>query len=181
MIEKELNQKIRDIVRLATGLVGDAVRPANQDAPAAGQYVTVLITTAARRGQDDSLFDPIENDDVNVRETATGSRDAMASISFIRGNAKELASKFESRITLGSARVRMQELGIGFVSTSAIRTLSSVVNSAWEDRAQIDLNFTYIDTEVDDVPTFAVFPITIHTVAGPDASPTEQTNEVTAP
>lgn len=184
MNETDINRAIRDLVRLTTSMDPAAVRPANTDIPATGTYATVLIDTGVRKGVDDSLYGniPGSGGDDAMQETATGQRVGMASISFIRGSAKMLASKFLSRITLASARQRMQELGIGFVSTSSIRTLSAVINSAWEDRAQLDMTFHYVDTEIDQVPYFKSFTFETKTTTGPQGDETNtQTSEVTAP
>jgi len=182
MTEIELNRAIRQIVRLCTGIAEPDVRPANQDAPAEGDFATVLIMDSNATGHDDDTWANIDGDpDDKVRETLRGQRTAVASIQFFRENARDLAEKFKTRIAMHDALYKMQELGIGFISATPVRNPSAVVNSAWEGRAQLDMVFSYVSTETADVPSFGSFPITVQTVPVAAQPPVNQSSEVFEP
>ena len=53
--------------------------------------------------------------------------------------------------------------------------LTAVIDSAWEERAQIDLEFHLVAKEVQSIPTYGTFPISVST----ESSTTSR--EVTAP
>ncbi len=167
-----LNQKLRDIVRLCTGLTGDQVRPADQVAPAKGDaYATVLIISDVSRGMDSTTWANIPDDeDKRVTETADGQRLITASIQFFRAGAVDYASKLVAAIKMSAAQELMQEHEIGLVRTGAVRNLTQVINEAWEERAQIDIDFHYISSEVAPVTTYGEFPFNIS--SGPDQTTT---------
>lgn len=182
MTELELNRAIRALVRLCTGIADKDVRPANQDAPAKGNFATVLIMDSMAAGHDDDTWADVAGDpDDKVRETLRGQRTSVASIQFFREGARDLAEKFRTRVALHDALYALQESGIGFISVTPVRNLSAVVNSAWEDRAQLDMVFSYISTETVDIPSFGSFPITVQTVPVEAQPPVNQSSEVFEP
>lgn len=155
MTEKDINRAIRALIVACTGMLAKDVRPANQGSPASGNFATVLITEISKEGHDNDTFANIPNDPNDaLTETVTGQRKCMASIQFFRQNARDQAAKFETRVNMAMMTLKMQELGIGFIQTLPIRDLSVVVNSTWEGRAQLDMEFYVVATETDTVASF---------------------------
>lgn len=173
----ELNQKIRDVVRLCTGMVGDTVRPANQVAPTKGDiFATVYIATDSERGHADIRQQNIPGDPaLRIEETATAQSLAMASIQFFRAGAIDAAKKLKRRIQMTDAQDLMGLHGLGFVKASDVRNLTMAVNEIWEERAQIDIEFHYVNSEVINVNTYGTFPVDVK--MGADQSTSTEVKE----
>ena len=174
----DINKLIRQFVRETLSMPPDSVRPANQTAPTgkqSEQFATVLITLIDSTGEDERRVANEAAPSLNVSETIVGPRRLVASIQFFRGDAYMRACRLNTLLSMSSAVDRLQAIGLGFVRASPARNLTAVVDAGWEERAQIDLEFYLVAREVQSIPTYGTFPITVST----ESSSTSI--EVTAP
>lgn len=156
----DLNRRIRQLVVFCTGMDPANVRPANQLGAATGdQWATVLVIGTRTPGPSANLWSNV--DATHVKETEHTQYQITASIQFFRQDAMLLATKLRDRLGLSSATQLMQDLNLGFVLAKPIRNLAQVVNSNWEERAQLDIDFHVGVTEEDTVNAFAKFPVSV--------------------
>lgn len=178
MTVDEINTMIRKLVRETLGMPENSVRSANQTAPTGPQgeqFATVLITMIDATGEDDRRLENEAAPSLNVAETITGQRRLLASIQFFRGDAFLKACRLNTLMSMSAVVEKMQGLGLGLIRTSSARNLTAVIDAAWEARAQIDLEFHLVAKEVQSLPTFGRFPISVSTGSSTTSS------EVTAP
>lgn len=169
---------LREIIRALLGMPEHSVRPANQNAPTGtmqDQFVTVLISSVTSEGWDDQTFRDLPSPSLEVEERAEGQRRLVASVQFFRGDAFNKACRLRTLLGLSSAVAACRAAGLGFIQASAVRDLSVVVDTYWEARAQLDLEFYFITDETSNMPTYGLFPVSIST---PSRS---SSFEVTAP
>lgn len=174
----DINRLIRHFVRETLGMALDSVRPANQLAPtgkSTEQFATVLVTLIEPTGEDDAIMANEAAPSLNVSEIIKGMRRLVASIQFFRGDAYTKAARLHTLMSMSSSVDKLKALGLGFVRASPARDLTAIVDADWEPRAQIDLEFYLVAKEIQSVPTYGTFPITVST----ELSTTS--NEVTAP
>ena len=146
-----------------------SVRPANQNAPVSeGVFATVLVSNVDGQGWDDyNLKDtapiiptlPV----TNMVETIIGQRTFTCSIQFFREGAMTYAASLKSLFLSASVQEKLQLLGIGFVSCSQVRDLSTVQSTFWEERSQVNVVFHVIAKFTNDMPIYTTFPIEIST------------------
>lgn len=156
----------------------NSVRPANQNAPTGAideQFATVLIATFEPVGQDQLMRQNDSSPSTDVIETVIGPRRCMASIQFFRGDAYYKAMRLPALLSTSAAVEKMQQQGIGLIGTSPPRNLTALVDTLWEERGQIDIEFYVVAAESVSVPTYGSFPISI------DTNPPIQTFEVFEP
>lgn len=162
----DINKLIRQFVREVLGMPENSVRPANQKAPTGKQdeqFATVLITLINPTGEDDRTLANEDSPSLNVAETLTGHRSLTASIQFFRGDAYMKACRLSTLMSMSSSVDKLQAIGLGFVRASAARNLTAVIDAAWEERGQIDLEFYLVAKETQSIPTYGRFPITVAT------------------
>jgi hypothetical protein len=170
-----LNRDFRKVVALCTGLSAEDVRPANQTVGAAGEtFATVLLMQNSGTPSSQTYADIPSDPASRVTETQNTQAKFTASVQVFRKDAYALANKLRDRITLTSALQLMRSLGIGYVSSGAVRDMSMVVNQNWEERAAVDIDFYVVSTETDVITTFGQFPITVTTGT---SSTTTEVNE----
>lgn len=178
MTVDDINKLIRRFVRETLGMPENSVRPANQVAPTgkqSEQFATVLITLIDATGEDDRRLANEAAPSLNVAETIIGQRRLVASVQFFRGDAYTKACRLNTLLSMSSAVDRLQAIGLGFVRASPVRNLTAVIDGAWEERAQIDLEFHLVAKEVQSLPTYGTFPISVTTESSTTSS------EVAAP
>lgn len=178
MDSRELNRRIRDLVRTLLAMPENSVRPANQNAPTGAideQFATVLLTVFEPTGQDE-LKRQNEAATTNVIETTIGPRRLVASVQFFRGDAYYKAMRLPALLSTSAAIAKMQQHGIGFIKSSPPRNLTALVDTLWEERGQIDLEFYVVAAESVTIPTYGRFPISVDT-----SNPPTQTFEVFEP
>lgn len=169
----DINKLVRKVVRELLAMPENSVRPANQNAPGGAkteQFATVLIATVDDTGEDDHKFKDDAAPALTVTETAEGHRRMMASIQFFRGDAHTKASRLRTLLTMGAASDKLRAVGLGFIRASAVRNLSAVVDTYWEERGQIDLEFYLVAKETATVQTYGRFPITVSTESSTTSS-----------
>ncbi len=176
MTVDDINRLIRRFVRETLGLPENSVRKANQTAPTgADAFATVLITLIEPTGQDERKVSNEAAPSLNVVETVIGQRRLLASIQFFRQDAYSNACRLKARLSLSSAIARLQAIGLGLVRAAPARNLTAVIDGAWEERAQIEIEFHLVAREIQSIPTYGAFPISVST----ESSTTF--NEVTTP
>lgn len=179
MTVDDINKLIRTFIRETLAMPANSVRPANKTAPTGKQteqFATVLVTLIEDTGHDDRKTANDAALALTVTETIIGMRKLSVSVQFFRGDALTKASKLKSRMTLSSSIDKLKAINLGFVRASQPRNLSALVDAAWEERGQIDLEFYLIATETETLNTFGTFPISINT-----ASSSSINREVIAP
>lgn len=178
MTVDDINKLIRKFIRETLALPENSVRKANQTAPTGKQsepFATVLITLIDATGEDDRRLDNEAAPSLNVAETIIGQRRLVASIQFFRDDAYTKACRLNTLLSMSSCVDKLQAIGLGLVRASPARNLTGVIDAGWEDRAQIDLEFHLVAKEVQSVPTYGTFPISVSTGSSTTSS------EVTAP
>lgn len=156
----DLNRKLRQLVRHCTGMAETEVRPANQLGPATGdKWATVLIINVRAPGPSFNTWSNVSA--TQVKETEGTHYQCTVSFQFFRQDAVALANKLRDRISLSSALQLMQDLGLGYVSAKPVRNLAGVVNSNWEERAQVDMDFHVVGIEEEVINAFAKFPVSV--------------------
>lgn len=178
MTVDDINKLIRKFIRETLALPENSVRKANQTAPTGKQsepFATVLITLIDATGEDDRRLNNEAAPSMNVAETIIGQRRLVASIQFFREDAYTKACRLNALLSMSSSVDKLQAMGLGLVRASPARNLTAVIDSAWEERAQIDLEFHLVAKEVQSIPTYGTFPISVTTESSTTSS------EVTAP
>ena len=178
MTVDDINKLIRKFIRETLALPENSVRKANQTAPTGKQsepFATVLITLIDATGEDDRRLDNEVAPSLNVAETIIGQRRLVASIQFFRDDAYTKACRLNALLSMSSSVDKLQAIGLGLVRASPARNLTAVIDSAWEERSQIDLEFHLVAKEVQSIPTYGTFPISVTTESSTTSS------EVTAP
>lgn len=169
---------IRTLIRTALGMPENSVRPANQNAPTGTStdlFATVLVTGDGPTGWDSSTTADDAAPAITVTETVQGVRKLTATVQFFRPGANGLARRLAGRLQSAAAIELMQAAGLGLTHVGPVKDISSVVNTYWEDRAWMVLEFTATAVETATIDTYNVFPVTVTT--GPESI----TFEVTAP
>lgn len=173
MTVDDINKLIRKFIRETLALPENSVRKANQTAPTGKQsepFATVLITLIDATGEDDRHLDNEAAPSTNVAETIIGQRRLVASIQFFRDDAYTKACRLNTLLSMSSSVDKLQAMGLGLVRASPARNLTAVIDNAWEDRAQIDLEFHLVAKEVQSIPTYGTFPISISTESSTTSS-----------
>lgn len=166
MTVDDINKLIRQFVRETLGMPANSVRPAKQAAPTGkqtDQFATVLITVIDSTGEDERKLADEAAPSNNVTETITGQRRLAASIQFFRGDAYTKACRLNTLMSLSGSIDKLQAIGLGFIRASPARNLTWIIDAGWEERGQIDLEFYLVAKEVQSIPTFGRFPITVST------------------
>lgn len=140
----QLNEYIRKLIRVLYGMQENSVRKANQNAPTGGkddQFATVLITTFDGLGWDVRREQDEAAPSLNVKETVVGQRRFTASIQFFKGDAYSKAVRLEALLQSSKALELMQKNGLGLVRCAPAKNLTAVVDTHFEERGQVDVDF----------------------------------------
>jgi len=153
---------VRYLVRSATGMAANSVRPANQTYQTGVQdaeFATVQIisdegdvSSAIRRTVNDTAIGSTK-----VSETLDVYHEFTASVQFFRHatprcdgegisafgmSAFDRAARLQSLLMLSTNMELMEKMGLMFLGASGARNLSALVDGAyWEDRGSVDLFF----------------------------------------
>lgn len=187
----DLNRDVRRLVRVVMGMPENSVRPADQIIPAGSQvaeFATVKVLAVPDAGWGSVS---LETDGGVTTENVDVLKRATVSVQFFRGPAKDRAglakytnaaldraTRLVQRLQLSSSVDLMNELGLGFLSASAPRNLTAVVDANYESRAQVDIVFDFANRESATVPTILSVPVSI-SVQDPDGTEQTRTFEVT--
>lgn len=160
MMPPEINKRIRQLLRAVLGITDENfIRPANQNAPTGtAPFATVLLMAYEATGNDDKRVTTGQAANT-VDETQEGQRRVTASVQFFRGDALALAYRLPAALNTSNAIALMQSLGLGLVNVGPVRNIAGIVNTIWEERAGLDIEFHVIASETVNLPTFGEFPV----------------------
>lgn len=184
---KIINRNIRRLLRAVYGIADDDFfRPADQKAPTGTidqQFGTVRIMAMPSEGVDVARQFDEDDPSLNVRETIDGVRHITASVQFFRGDAYTKAARLPALMRSSLAMDECRAQGLGFIRCGAPRNLTQEVDTNFEERGQIDVEFYVIAHEEISIPTYGRFPISIDmAIEKPDGTLyPPQTFEVIAP
>jgi hypothetical protein len=182
-----INDNIRLLLRALYGIADeDFFRPADQKAATGTidqQFGTVRIMAMPSVGVDVLTQRDDEALPLNVKETVQGTRHIIASVQFFRGDAYTKAARLPALMRSSLAMDACRARGLGFIRCGSPRNLTQQVDTNFEERGQIDVEFYVIANEVISLPTYGEFPMSIDlAIEKPDGSLyPPQTFEVTAP
>lgn len=158
-----VNTAVRTILRTILGLTEGTIRPANQNAPTGETlWGTVLVSPLGGNGWDVRAYADDETEgSTDVIESISGQRNFTASVQFYKTGANATASRIEAVIQSSSALTLMSQLGVYFVKVGGVRNLSQVVNTLWEDRAQLDIECCCSVLETSELSSITSAPLTL--------------------
>jgi hypothetical protein len=166
-----VQQAIQTLLRTMLGMADGSVRKANTTkAGPTGDgslFATVFLSNFQGKGWDDQKFEnTVGVDSTTVDETISGQRAVTASIQFMGPLASATANQVQGALQSSSSQYAMSNpatygftLGLGVIG--GIRDLSALVDTLWQDRAQLDIEFFVIVEEYNTVETLPAFPFTI--------------------
>jgi hypothetical protein len=160
-----INDNLRLIIVTLLQLDANYMRPANQNAPTGTidkPFGTLLVGEVDNVGVD---YAQLRNDSQvhELTEITEGLRSLIVNIQFFRGNALSLASRIGALLRSAAGVRSLNEAGLALVRVGKASDISQAVDSYFEARAQIELEFTAAVTEQTTVGTFASIPIIIQT------------------
>ncbi len=163
-LKPDVDRSLRELIRTALGMPANSVRPANQAAPTLSQsdaFATVQVTALQPTGWDSSSLKNEASSSHNVKETLQGMRLISVSVQFFRGDAYAKALRLGVRLQMQRQIAKMQAVGLGLVRMGSATDMTAVIDSDWEARAHIGMEFHIIAQESDSLPTFAIFPLAV--------------------
>lgn len=163
-----LARNLRYLVRVTMGMPANSVLPANQKHPSGGEtreWATVQIMDVVDAGQPIQRYEAVPSVHTDVAEAVQSVKQFTASVHFhgqpeadAAGQAKysnaafDRAAAIRQRLSLSDSILRMENLGIGFLSASPARDLTSQVDQNWRSHGQVDLTFNVVDEQRAIVP-----------------------------
>lgn len=184
---QDINRNIRRLLRTVYGITDiDFFRPADQKAATGTitqQFGTVRIMAMPSEGIDAQVQTNEAEPSLNVTESVQGVRHITASVQFFRGDAYTKAARLPALMRSSLAMDTCRAQGLGFIRCGSPRNLTQEIDTNFEERGQIDIEFYVIASETVSLPTYGRFPISIDPATEkPDGSLyPPQTFEVTAP
>lgn len=161
----DINKAVRTLLRTLWAMPANSVRPADQVAPTGtvgDQFATVRIISEQATGGDEMRYANVSNSN-NVTETVIGQRLFTASVNVYRGDAYTKVRRLAALLSTTTAIQLMQSQGIGLVRVSPARNLTTMIDSEFEQRGQIDLEFHVVESEANTLATYGTFNIELHT------------------
>lgn len=156
---------IRQLIRTALGMPENSVRAANQTGMPSGTrnepYATVLVTSYAPIGWDQTRVTNEPAPSLNIAESADGVRHVTASVQFFRQDALVRGRRLKAALSLSGSVALMQELGLALRSVGPTQDLTDVVDTLFEERCRVQLEFQVSSVETASVPTYGQFPFSI--------------------
>ena len=159
------NAAIRTLLTTLYASDTNYFRPANQNAPTGHinqPFATVLVTGFDPVGQD-AVTQEDEGVPLQLTENIEGQRHLVCDVQFFRSNALLNANRLNALLRSSSTMMLLQQAGLGFIRASKTLNLTSVVDTYYEERAQVELEFYVSSLESLSVSTFSSVEITIQT------------------
>lgn len=172
-----LAKNVRFLVRATMGMPANSVQPANQKHPTGGEtreWATVQIMDVVDAGRPIQRYEVVPNVTTDVAEAVQSVKQFTASVHFYgqpdadgAGQAKysnaafDRAAAISQRLSLSDSILRMETLGLGFLSASPARDLTSQVDQNWRSHGQVDLTFNVVDEQRAIVAAIAVADVEI--------------------
>lgn len=159
MTVTDISRILRGIVRELLGMPANSVRPANQSYATTGgqseQFATVLITSISDEGWDDRVLINEPSPSLDVTEKMEGMRRMSVSVQFFRGDAYTKACRLRTLLGTANATEKLKKVGLGFIQASPAKNLTDVVDTFFEERGQVDLEFYLIAAEASVLRTYS--------------------------
>ncbi len=149
MGEEIINKFLRDVINLILISPGYMKKANQYGAPRPiGEYGNIALLIKSTMGIDQSEL--VNNTaDQDITENIKGVRASTMSANFYRGSAIDNAD----RVRIGLRRQSIVEIfssaGIGLGAVSDIRNIPEPISDGWEERAQMDIDLNYIDSDSD--------------------------------
>lgn len=184
---QDINRNIRRLLRTVYGITDENFfRPADQKAATgtiSQQFGTVRIMAMPSEGVDVLRQENEDLPSLNVLETIEGVRHITASVQFFRGDAYTKAARLPALMRSSAAMDTCRAQGLGFIRCGSPRNLTQEIDTNFEERGQIDIEFYVIAREEISLPTYGRFPMSIDmAIEKPDGTLyPPQTFEVIAP
>lgn len=118
-----------------------------------GQYATIHVMQETREGwtgKKESVIEPVPPETIRtILREYSGLFNLMVSVNVFRDDAMYYATALRDSVCKLSVKDFLWEAGLAFVSTSDIREITEVIDTKFEDRAQIDF-FFHVRSEEDE-------------------------------
>lgn len=158
-----VNTAIRGVLTTLLASDPNYFRPANQNAPTGRvnqPFAEVMITEFTPSGQDvRRLVD--EGVEFQLTQYIEGIRHILCDVQPVRANAYQTASRINALMRSDVAGGVCHAAGLGFIRAGTARNLSQTVDTFWEERAQVVLEFYCSSCEKLVIPTIASVVINI--------------------
>ena len=148
ILEETVNKLIRDIVNVILVSPDFTIAAKDNGPRPIGSYAVVDFLTDVSIGWEHRSRENNTGDD-DITETLQGAREITLSIGFYRDSAMDNARKVRTAFMRQSILDTLRAATVGLIQRSAIRDISEVLESTWEQRAQFDLTLSAIGTDVD--------------------------------
>lgn len=172
-----INDVMHDYVVGATGLAGDHVLFAQNNAPSPNdQYASINLITSAKIGESATKYGnnaAVELSDFTLRDHAY----AVFSVQVLRGDAMQTARALKSYHNTPAGQLLLEQLGVTFKRVSEIRNIAAVFGGRFEDRVGLDFEFYYDETVTQTVNSLASVEIDINVSAESDINETLEVND----
>lgn len=175
-----INTLFRTLIRQTMGMPSNAVRPANQAAPVglpSAPFATVLITDVNSSALAITKQVNQASPSLLIDESVIVHSIVSLSIQFFNGLAFTQAQRLGVLLQSSAVIERMNVLGIGLLKIGVARNLTGLIDTFWESRGQIDLEFSLLAREQMVLGTYGTFPLAVHY----ESPPSTMTKEVIAP
>lgn len=139
-----VNLAVRQLVRQALAMDKGSIRPANEGTPKTAKgvlFATVLITSQDANGWDAIQYSNIADDTEHVAEEVSGMRHYQASVQFFGTGASSQANRLPMMLQTSASVQFMLTTGVLLAKVGTVPNMTHLLGSAWEDRAQITLDF----------------------------------------
>lgn len=130
---------LRGLLRTSLNLDNNQVVPSNKPFPRGGKpFITVNLVTSQPIGVGKRDF--LGDEETEVIRT---SFDSLVSLNFYGENANAFAIRAQAILQSSFVQAELHKLNTALYNTSAIRDLSGSLGAGYEERAQLDLNFSH--------------------------------------
>lgn len=147
MNEEFINKLLRDSINLILNEPEYAVRAKQSGAPRkTGPYASVDLLTSLSVGYEQR---ELTNAGQDLESSISGSYLLTYSINFHRDSALDNGFKIRTLLFSDQIKELFKVAGVGLVSRSEVRNLTSVIDSNWEERAQFDITVNAINTDTE--------------------------------
>jgi hypothetical protein len=167
----EIARTLRGIIRVAMGMPANSVRPARQPGPTGDgddMFATVEVVRAEDVGHPTKTTEDVYVGDVyqHTLQHVDMTKQIYVEVNFFKGAAKdatgqqvrssiafERACLIEQRLRLESANLALQQAGLGFLRATNPLDLTESVDHVYESRGRIELTFSLVHRETEQLPT----------------------------
>lgn len=138
----EVNTLFRVLFRDLLGLPDNSIRPANQNAPTGKTLFGTVNITAMDGAQWATRKLENDPDSVDLLETVHKDVTVTLSVQFFHAGAFDTLARLIHLLQSSGGIDRMQEIGAGLQTIGPVRDLTALVDTFFEERAQVDMTFS---------------------------------------